>query len=261
MQPADRQQMRQPAAPHRLLVLGRDRAAIARHQRRRDAARRPRNLAMDMLAQPRAQRLARMLGARRQYDIAKHCSDRADAVEPGALRKIIAAGQARGWRRHQPRAHADHRPRHNWAPLVAAQRQPQARWQIGTRERPHDKPQLRARWQRLGGFDPRRKFGRHRPREHRRLDPQRAAPDQQQPCRGNPATDRQGAANAGLPADRQSARRPARKGAKKPDPLRHRRQGEPQRDPGAERHGKPERQPLALGLQARLERRRKRAEP
>src|SRR3546814_10605436 len=30
--------------------------------------------------------------------------DRADPVEPGALREIIAAGQVRGRRRHQPRS-------------------------------------------------------------------------------------------------------------------------------------------------------------
>ncbi len=52
-----------------------------------------------------------------------------------------------------------------------------------------------------------------------------------------------------------------RHGAKKPDPLRRGRQSDPQRDPRAEGHGKPERQPLALGLQAPLERRRQGAEP
>ena len=104
-------------------------------------------------AQQRTQRSAALARVRRARHVAEHGAHRSDPVEPRTLGKIIAAGQRRDRRRHQSRPHADMLARHQSRPLLAAQRQPYARGQIGARMRAHDKPHLSARRQGLDAFD------------------------------------------------------------------------------------------------------------
>ncbi len=211
--------MRESAAPHRLLVRLADRAAVARDERRRDAARRPVDLFMNMRAEPRPQRLRARPRSRCPCNVAQHRPHRPDPVEPRALREIIAAGQARGRRRHQPRAHPDRFARRDAHALFAPRSDPHPRRQVGPRQRPDDQPHLVLGRQRLDAFDPCRKFGYHRLREHGRRDPQRPAPDQQQPESHHAAADHDRPPEPRLPADQPAGKRARGKHQQQPDPM------------------------------------------
>ena len=111
MQAADRQQMGEARIAHRLLISERDTAAIAAHQRGRDAPRRSRHRCAHMGGQGMA-RVSPALPAMRRGD---HLHRPQRAAIGGKARKpclagiVARAGQARGHGWHQPRPQRHHR--------------------------------------------------------------------------------------------------------------------------------------------------------
>ena len=105
VQAADRQQVREAGAPHRLRIHVGDRAGVAGRERRRDPARAAFKLLMDMAREADAQALALVIAAGQDRHRRQPAPGRAEAVEPRDAREIIGARHGRRRGRHQACAH------------------------------------------------------------------------------------------------------------------------------------------------------------
>ena len=111
MQPADREQMRQPRIAHRFFISLGNRAAIPAGKGRRDGPRRTFDPVANIGRKPTLYAgdhpLVRRSPNERQR--ADHGSGGRQPLEPRRSRKVIAPGQHRARWRHQPGAQAHHR--------------------------------------------------------------------------------------------------------------------------------------------------------
>src|SRR5205085_3739506 len=115
MQTADREQMGEARAAHRLGIRVRDAELVAGCERRGDA---PLPAIAERLADPRGEVLAPAGEARGKTLAFRRAGDRdvertagpADLLEPGGAREIIAARHRHRRGRHDPGAEADRRP-------------------------------------------------------------------------------------------------------------------------------------------------------
>ena len=264
--------MRKARAPHRLGIGKANPALVAGRERRRDAARAAGKPGLDMRGQPGPQRAARHPRPHHAHRAIppspKATSGRTDAFKPGDPRIVIGAGHSGHWRRKQPRAQANYRPRSQIRQRIAdRQIDADARRQgdglaITAHRRPatwpQPQPDQRARGQRLDALDPRGKFGHDSTRKPGRRHPLRPPPDHCHAQRGKCRRHRHHAARPPAPVKRPRADTDRARDQQPQNPSLPAREHEPHRNARPERHGHPKHQLIALQLQPALDRARHR---
>jgi hypothetical protein len=139
VQPAHRQQVGEPASPHRVGVIFIHRILVASGQRDRDPGGPDRKAPLDMRAQIVAGLVeAAGLGGMHDRYRPHRLADRADLFEPGVAREVIGAGKRHRRRRREP----------GLEPYVGARRDARRKFVLVDRN-----------------ADPRRKLGTGRPKQ------------------------------------------------------------------------------------------------
>ena len=120
VQPADREQMRQPGIAHRVLILGRNRPAIAAGKRCRQRAGRTGQVHPHVMRQAALQPPERAIRLPRRDDLglAQHGPGRRDPGKPRRARKVITARQHRRRRWYQPGAQPQGRSFSELGPVI-----------------------------------------------------------------------------------------------------------------------------------------------
>ena len=262
VQPADRQEVREPRDAHRFRILLGDRADVARRQCRGDAAGAARQRVGDMRGEARAK--PRPLPARpNDLNRREAATGGAHAREPGDPRIVVGTGHGGTGRRHQAGAQpdtcaGDHARRHVRLGKIDAH-------SPGQRDRPpppvhartrrqQGQPHQLARRERLHPLDLRHERRHHWPRKHGRGDALGPPPHAREPRGGEQRADADRARRPPAPARRHAGEPRRRERQHRSQPRARPRQREPCGGAGAEHHRYPQRQLVPFRLQPALDR-------